>query len=163
MDPATRPPRRMRLAADAALVGSARRFATAAAAELGADEDAQDAVRSLVSELVTNVVLHAGTDAVVQVRDGGDAVIVEVFDGSPVPAVQRRVTGGSTTGRGLRLLRALSHHSEVRASGEVGPDGKVTLFTVCKDSTPQVRRALAAACAELFGADYGELADGTTS
>ncbi|MCW2608432.1 MAG: hypothetical protein JWO60_3125 [Frankiales bacterium] len=115
-------------------------------------------MRTLVSELVTNVVLHAGTDALVQVRDGGDAVIVEVFDGSPVAAVQRRVTGNSTTGRGLRLLKALSHHSEVRPADAIALGGKVTLFTVCKVSTLTVDRAVAAACAELFGAEYAELA-----
>lgn len=146
----------VRLAPDAAHVGRARRFAVAAAAALGADDEAQDAVRSLVSELVTNVVLHAGTDTVLRVRDGGDAVVVEVVDGSPVRAVQRRVTGASTTGRGLRLLQALAAHSEVRPADDVAPGGKVVLFAVCKRTDDSGRRALAGACAELFGAVLDE-------
>lgn len=140
----------LRLPLDAALVGQARRFASRAAEELGADDDAVDAVRSLVSELMANVVLHAGTETLLRVRDGGGTVLVEVVDGSPVPVAQRRITDASTTGRGLRLLHALSEHHEVRPCDDVRPGGKAVRFTVRKRTTEQVRRAAAEAAQEAF-------------
>ncbi|MCW2615896.1 MAG: hypothetical protein JWN08_2890 [Frankiales bacterium] len=140
----------LRLAPDARHIGQARRFAVRATAELGADDHAQDAVRSLVSELVTNVLLHAGSDALVRVHDDGALVRVEVVDASPAAPRQRRVDGGSTTGRGLRLLRALSSVSGVEPDGAVGPGGKCVWFAVLKTSTDEVRDAVSSAAAQLF-------------
>ncbi|MFG2473801.1 SpoIIE family protein phosphatase [Streptomyces fagopyri] len=76
----------------------------------------------IVSELVTNAVVHAGTDVELVCRfeigddDGGagvpDAVIVEVSDHHPSRAVREdaaeRPYGTPEYGRGLRLVSALS-------------------------------------------------------
>lgn len=137
-------------------VGQARRFAVEATERLGGDEQAQDVVRSLVSELVTNVVLHAGTGIVVKVVDGDAHVRVEVADGSPALPRQRRVDGASTTGRGMRLLRTLSVDSGFEADTTVAPAGKLVWFTVCKSNGDGARAAVAAAAVDLFGAEWDE-------
>lgn len=75
----------------------------------------------IVSELVTNAVVHAGTDVELVCRfelgdDGGagvlDAVIIEVSDHHPSRAVREdaaeRPYGTPEYGRGLRLVSALS-------------------------------------------------------
>lgn len=139
---------------DARHVGQARRFAVEATASLGGDDDAQDVVRSLVSELVTNVVLHAGTDVVIHVVDGDEHVRVEVVDGSPAFPRQRRIDGSSTTGRGMRLLRTLSVASGFEADTTVAPSGKLVWFTVCKTGGDGARAAVAAAAVDLFGAEW---------
>lgn len=137
-------------------VGQARRFAVEATERLGGDEEAQDVVRSLVSELVTNVVLHAGTGIVIKVVDGDAHVRVEVADGSPALPRQRRVDGASTTGRGMRLLRTLSVESGFEADATVAPAGKLVWFTVCKSNGDGARAAMAAAAVDLFGAEWDE-------
>lgn len=143
----------LRVGPDAAHVSQARRFAVEVTARLGADDDAQDAVRTLVSELVTNVVLHAGTDAVVRVVDVQELLRVDVLDGSPAPPLQRRVDGASTTGRGLRLLRTLSVDSGIVADSTVAPSGKRVWFTIAKSGGEDARTAVAVAAFDLFGAD----------
>jgi anti-sigma regulatory factor (Ser/Thr protein kinase) len=84
-----------------------RRFLVGALEQWGADEFADDAVL-LLSELVTNAVLHAGTEIVVAVRlktaARGRVLRIEVRDGNPrLPAV-RRYSMLSGTGRGLALV-----------------------------------------------------------
>ncbi|WP_432496630.1 ATP-binding protein [Kineococcus gypseus] len=71
------------------------------------------------SELVTNAVLHAGGPVVLTVHRTGDAVRLEVADPSPVAPqwVPRSLT--AATGRGLRLITALS----AARGTEVHPDG----------------------------------------
>lgn len=140
----------LRLGPEPASVGRARRFAVTAAEELGADEDAQDAVRTLVSELVTNVVLHARTDLVVAVSAGPGEVRVEVADGSAVSPRRRRPTPAGTTGRGLRLVEVLSDRWGVDADDRVAPGGKVSWFTVHLVTSDEDREALARAALALF-------------
>lgn len=125
-------------------VSVARRFAVAAIALLGGDEEAQDRVRTLVSELVTNVVLHAGTPAVLTVRDDGDCVWVLVTDCSPALPWQRRPDVDSTTGRGLRLLQTLSANSGTWPSDRIGQAGKTVWFTVHKHTSAATQQALTA-------------------
>lgn len=136
-------------------VAVARRFAVRTAAGLGADEEAQDAVRALVSELVANVVLHAGTPAVLVVEDDGDCVRVLVTDGSASPVRQRRPGTGSTTGRGLRLIEALSVATGTHPSDVVAPGGKTIWFTVRKRTGPAERAAVEATARDLFDLEPG--------
>jgi serine/threonine-protein kinase RsbW len=92
-------------------VARARRFAVES---LDPGMEARDQVRLLVSEAVTNALLHSssgrdqGTFAVTYVISGG-RIRVEVHDdGAPV-APRRRVHGvDSMTGRGLDLFDALA-------------------------------------------------------
>jgi anti-sigma regulatory factor (Ser/Thr protein kinase) len=73
----------------------------------------------VTSELVTNAVLHAGSDTVVTVSSAGDTVRVAVKDNSRVaPAYSTPEIAG---GRGLHLVAALSS----QWSTELVGDGKV--------------------------------------
>ena len=143
----------LRLLAQARVVAPARRHAVDSAAALGGDGEAQETVRTLVSELVTNVVLHAGTDALLAVEDAGECVRVTVTDGSPAPLQRRRLGPASTTGRGSRLLQALSCESGVRGSDAVAPGGKAVWFTVRKTTRDAERTATDAAALDLFDID----------
>ena len=79
----------------------------------------------LVSELVTNVVLHARTTVRVMARADGRRVIVAIGDDDPHNVPRRRDRGLSApTGRGLRLLDLLASSWGV----EVGAASKVVWF-----------------------------------
>ena len=80
-----------------------RRFLVATLEAWGATGFTDEAVL-LLSELVTNAVLHAGTDIEVVVRLRGDLLRIEVRDGDPrLPSV-RHYSVLSGTGRGLALV-----------------------------------------------------------
>jgi anti-sigma regulatory factor (Ser/Thr protein kinase) len=74
----------------------------------------EDTALLLVSELVTNAILHARTDIVVGViRDNG-SVLVEVTDGSATQPTPRQFSVHAGTGRGLTLVAALASKWGVR-------------------------------------------------
>jgi anti-sigma regulatory factor (Ser/Thr protein kinase) len=87
--------------------GQARRFAARALAAAGRPEAAEVLVL-LVSELVSNAVLHAGTAIEVVVRILPDRLSVEVHDGGGGQPVRRRYSNLSGTGRGLMLVEELA-------------------------------------------------------
>lgn len=60
----------------------------------------------VVSELVTNALLHGHGTPVVRLLDGDDHIRVEVCDDSPLLPVSHRVT--QTSGLGLRVVEQLS-------------------------------------------------------
>lgn len=98
-------------------VGAARRYAVSVL-PLGGIERLQDDVRTVVSELATNAVLHARTAFTVSITVDGSRVRVAVTDGSPSqPRVRRPGSGDATTGRGLRMVAELS------TAWGVEPDG----------------------------------------
>lgn len=68
-------------------------------------ENTEDVVL-VVSELVTNALLHGHGTPVVRLADGGDHVRIEVCDDSPLLPVSHRVT--PTSGLGLRVVEQLS-------------------------------------------------------
>ena len=85
-----------------------------------------DVVTLLVSEVVTNAIVHAGTDVEVSVELRPTAVRIEVSDeetGLPAPRV---ATDEETSGRGLALVEALASAWGV----ETRPEGKVVWFEV---------------------------------
>ncbi|GGZ18652.1 SpoIIE family protein phosphatase [Streptomyces poonensis] len=113
--------------------GAARRFARACVAEWrrlglpGADSLGENLVHDtfvVVSELVTNAIVHAGTDVELLCRlepaghcaDAPAGIVVEVSDHHPARPVRDegalrpydRPQGGAEYGRGLRLVSALS-------------------------------------------------------
>ena len=102
----------------------ARQFARSAARDTGADVDT---LVLLVSEVVTNAVLHARSDIRLDVRTSRELVRVEVHDLSPVvPRVHHfRLTSG--TGRGLRMLEQLAQRWGVAIDPR---GGKVVWFEV---------------------------------
>jgi anti-sigma regulatory factor (Ser/Thr protein kinase) len=92
---------RVRLAPDPASAGTARRFV--ARALDGCDVD-HDLVALLVSELVTNVVLHAHTPFEVSVRSRGPHIRITVTDGSAAMPAMKQYSADSVTGRGLNMI-----------------------------------------------------------
>ncbi len=80
----------------------------------------------LASEVVTNAVLHAGTDIEVRARALPPGVRIEVRDGSHTLPGLRNYDDSATTGRGLGLLDALASSWGVEATR----NGKVVWFDV---------------------------------
>ena len=72
------------------------------------DEDSDMRLSLLVSELVTNAVLHARTNFAVQVTLTATAIRVSVTDGSPILPERRNYSFLHPTGRGLHLVDSLS-------------------------------------------------------
>jgi anti-sigma regulatory factor (Ser/Thr protein kinase) len=101
-------------------VGRARRWART---HLGCPDGAQaDTVALLVSELVTNAVVHTGRPAVLRLRrgragSGAVPVRLEVVDGSGRAPVPRRAAGEDTAGRGLELVEILADRWGWQAEG----------------------------------------------
>ncbi|HEX7096424.1 MAG TPA: ATP-binding protein [Acidimicrobiales bacterium] len=81
---------------------AARRFVLYAAAQWLGDAKT-DEVMCVVTELVGNAVLHARTPMVLNLCRRGDAVRIELYDGSSVlPA--RRAADPAQPGLGLRIV-----------------------------------------------------------
>ena len=78
----------------------------------------------LVSEVVTNAVLHARSEIRLCVGWNGDAVRVEVADESPVLPVPQHYSEMATTGRGMHLVEEVA---TAWGSDPVDP-GKVVWF-----------------------------------
>ena len=96
------------LAPTPASVAQARRWSEAVLLELGAMEIA-DTMALLVSELVSNVVLHARTPCSLRIVTDLDRIRVEVTDGSDrLPGRIERTDPLAQSGRGLQLVHGLS-------------------------------------------------------
>ncbi|MFJ5706494.1 MULTISPECIES: ATP-binding protein [unclassified Streptomyces] len=96
---------------DPAEVGRARRWARKrlAGSGIGDDEPLAETLVLLISELVTNAVVHTGCPAVLRMlfaAEGG--VRVEVADRSELPPRPRHAAGEDTNGRGLELVDGLA-------------------------------------------------------
>lgn len=90
--------------------------------ESSGHDDRSAEVRLVVSELVTNAVLHAGTEIELNVVLRADAIRIEVTDlGVDVP--QLWVRGDDTSGRGLPIVEALG-----RAWGVIELDAGKTVW-----------------------------------
>ncbi|MCX5381809.1 ATP-binding protein [Streptomyces sp. NBC_00083] len=98
---------------DPAEVGRARRWARSrlAGSGIGLDEPVAETLILLISELVTNAVVHTGCPAVLRMLLGpaeGGTVRVEVADASCRPPEPRHAQGDDTNGRGLELVDGLA-------------------------------------------------------
>lgn len=100
---------------DPAEVGRARRWARSrlAGSGIAADEPLAETLILLVSELVTNAVVHTGHPAVLRLSLSGAAaepatVRLEVADSSDRAPVPRCPDGDATGGRGLALVDGLA-------------------------------------------------------
>ena len=85
-----------------------------------------DVIVLLTSEVVTNAVLHARTEAQLTVLVTTAAVRVEVADGEPRRPVPRVAAVDDTSGRGMQLVDALSSRWGVDPTA----DGKLVWFEV---------------------------------
>jgi CheY-like chemotaxis protein len=72
------------------------------------DEERLDDVALCVSELITNAVVHAGSEPQLLVHVRPDAIHVEISDDSDVLPVMRGARPEDTSGRGVSLLGMLS-------------------------------------------------------
>ncbi|MFI1366377.1 ATP-binding protein [Streptomyces griseochromogenes] len=105
----------------AAAVPEQRRFARRTAQHWAVPEDASATVALVVSELVTNAVLHSGgSDVTGLIVFDGVAVTVEIADSGRwlVRDADRSVTedAGAESGRGLDLVRACTSRFTLHAS-----------------------------------------------
>ncbi len=116
------------LPADSSSPGAARRWLRGRldVGELGAEIEVGD-IELCVSELVSNAVLHAGTDCRLRITTEDGRVRVEIHDGDArrLPA-KRAYDQASVTGRGLHLVERLSARWGVDVDGE----GKTVWFEV---------------------------------
>lgn len=109
----------------------ARRQVTATLEAWGLDA-LVDTTVLLVSEVVTNAVLHARTDLTLTLSREGDGVRIEVADGSSLPPALRWHSPTATTGRGLRLLDMLADSWAAESTAS----GKTVWFAVTGDHDP---------------------------
>lgn len=107
-------------------MGEARLFVRDALAITDAPADIIDSAVLLVSELATNVALHAGTDLQVTLRFEDNTLWGEVKDWNPRLPQPCLAPEGSTTGRGLALVDAIA----TRWGTERDADGKLVWFSL---------------------------------
>jgi CheY-like chemotaxis protein len=112
---------------DTRSVGSARAFAQRAL-EGWCEGDLGDTVTLLLSELVTNAVVHAASAPNVAIHLLPDRIHVEVADADPAELHPLEASPDAESGRGLLLVDALAYRW-----GQVAlPDGKVVWFDVLR-------------------------------
>ena len=89
-----------------------------------ADQELLDSIQLLVSELVTNAVLHTSSAPRLDVHVGRSNIRVEVFDDDATPPQVRERAGPG--GWGLQLVERLASRWGTTAQ----PDGKVVWFEI---------------------------------
>ncbi|MFC5910775.1 ATP-binding protein [Streptacidiphilus monticola] len=90
-------------------VGRARRWARSQLDGHGLAPDTVDTLVLVVSELVTNAVVHTGREAVLSLAPAvGGRVRVEVADASASAPAPRDAEDDATSGRGLELVACLA-------------------------------------------------------
>lgn len=109
----------LELPPDRKAAARARRFVTATLRDWGLDGSVADA-ELLVSELVTNVVLHTATPATVDIARNDGHVRIGVSDLSPDAPRVRPLDTTAVTGRGMLLVDkvATTWGVEIRAGGK---------------------------------------------
>ena len=93
--------------ADVAHIADARRFVSEHLTTHGCEDVVPDA-RLIVSELVTDALVHAGTGFTVTVDVAQATVVLRVADGSAVPPVLGTLGVEEPGGRGLGIVAALA-------------------------------------------------------
>ena len=111
---------------ESSAIGAARCFVADTLNSWGLDWLVEDG-SMVVSELVTNAIIHAESDFAVSLSSHGDAVRLSVRDHSPVVPVMRSPLPIAISGRGLRMVTALTR----RWGTDVVSDGKVVWAELC--------------------------------
>ena len=122
--------RREELPAEPVSARKARRVVLDALTDWSLD-DLSDEAALLVSEVVTNSVLHAGSTIDLTVCRRGTGVRVEVRDRSETMPAPRSYAGDSVTGRGLEILDLTA----TNWGAELSADGKVVWFELGTDGS----------------------------
>jgi phosphoserine phosphatase RsbU/P len=140
-----------RLAPSARSASHARRIVEAAVAEAGLGQWLDEAVL-LVTELVTNAVVHAGTELELHVKTDASTLRIEVVDRMPavLPLIQYSPADAREGGRGIFLLDALATEWGTRHFGA----GKSIWFCLGPGLPVGPRRPPSA-----YGADAGARRD----
>ncbi len=97
----------------------ARRAVAQSLAEVGR-ADLADTAELLVSELVTNAVVHARTVIDLLVVAGPRGIRVSVHDDSPHQPSPRRYAAGASTGRGLELVELMADRHGTEPDAGIG-------------------------------------------
>ena len=114
---------RLRLPKDPKAPLLARAFVRNALCERHSRET-RDEVELLVSELVTNAVLHGGSLVTMELDcEGPEGIAVSVSDSSPAWPVARRSDPMDESGRGMELVELISDAWGVREPGLPEVDG----------------------------------------
>jgi PAS domain S-box-containing protein len=103
-------------------------------------EDLLEPALLLVSEIVTNALLHAGTEVDLSGRLEGSGVRIEVGDGSTHLPSRRRYAPTSGTGRGLLMLESMVDDWGVTRRDQ----GKTVWFQISSDATDRALDELTA-------------------
>ena len=110
---------------DAAAIGRARRFTAAFLRDHGVAGPI-DTVVLLVSELVTNALLHSSASAELRLLLTKRGLRVEVKDKSPSTPYVKQYSDTATTGRGMIIVDTLAKSWGAKAENS----GKVVWFTM---------------------------------
>lgn len=113
-----------------ASVGQARRFVRQTLATSGANAWAE-AAELVVSEAVTNALVHAGTSIDLAVSVSEDGIRLEVGDDSPHLPQRRRYAATAGTGRGVMLIDEFTSSWGIVAR----PPGKIVWFDLRSPQT----------------------------
>jgi anti-sigma regulatory factor (Ser/Thr protein kinase) len=109
-----------------ASVPAARHFVARTLHEWDCGEEVASVAMLLASEVVTNAIVHARSNAFVRVQLGEGFVRIEVHDATRQLPTPRPYDPHAESGRGLMLVDA---YSSVWGTSEAG-DGKVVWFEV---------------------------------
>jgi hypothetical protein len=135
------------------VVAHARR-AAAQVAQSSGHPDLEFDIRLVVSELVTNAMLHGGGCTGAHVFASDDGLRVEIADASPVPPVLGHASDSSLTGRGMRLVARLS-----RCWGAEPTDGGKVIWAELSEG-PAVPDASAAGLLDEWAESWQEPGSG---
>lgn len=118
----------MTLPADLTAAGAARRFTTDACEAAGLVGDVRDSAVLLVSEVVTNAVVHAESAARLTVWATDTGIRIEVGDTSPTLPVLGAAAADDSSGRGVAVLNTCASAWGCRVKRR--REGKVVWFIV---------------------------------
>lgn len=103
--------------------GQARAFVRDLLTRWRIDGDVREDAELLITELVTNAIIHAHSEVTVKVRRDEDVIRFSVFDRGPGEIRLRRPAPEEVTGRGLHFLDQIASEWKVAAN----PDGGKTV------------------------------------
>lgn len=95
----------------------------------GKDEETNIRLAAVVSELVTNAILHAQTPFSVKVTQGRHSIRVDVSDESVQTPAARPYDSFEVTGRGLHIVEALTENWGFSTN----PGGKTVWFELARE------------------------------